>query len=245
MSYTPWQTNGERNLKIPTPLERQKTSTQTTNFGGFQPFVFLGAVFIIAFLFVPNLAHATPPNDLIESIHPIWGGTKFMLDFFHGRKPLILLAKTLRWAEFSGFPIPTGQPSPDSQKTGFWFQCLSDELDKLFSFKDGESLWSYLNILTLATCRSWLLSAICLSASLTLTKRSWFCSSPVWHPNPTCETTLPKSSAQFHFVVKIYLGLLAAEHQCRVAAFDFAWWQSQFSDVFGCPGLMLSRACHV
>ena len=32
-------------------------------------------------------------------------------------------------------------------------------------------------------------------------------------------------------VVKIYLGLLAAEHECRfAAAFDFAWWQSQFSD---------------
>ena len=42
--------------------------------------------------------------------------------------------------------------------------------------------------------------------------------------------------------MKIYLGLLAAEHECRVAAalapFDFAWWQSQFSDES--PGLMLS-----
>lgn len=35
-------------------------------------------------------------------------------------------------------------------------------------------------------------------------------------------------------VMKIYLGFSAAEHQCGVAAalapFDFAWWQSQFSD---------------
>lgn len=142
-------------------------------------------------------------------------------------------------------------PSPDSRKKQVsGFNACQMSWTSSFSFKGWREpsngpIWRFWTLATsyLQILRS--LITICWSASLTLTKRSWFCSSPVWHPNPTCETTLPKSSAQFHFVVKIYLGLLAAEHQCRVAAFDFAWWQSQFSDVFGCPGLMLSRACHV
>ena len=37
----PDKRTAERNLKIPTPLERQKTSTQTTNFGGSRVFLSL------------------------------------------------------------------------------------------------------------------------------------------------------------------------------------------------------------
>lgn len=77
-----------------------------------------------------------------------------MLDFFNGPQ-LILLALAELSSAASKYHHKfdnSGSSLTRLAKTCFWFQCLSDELDKLFSFKDGEPL--VLKILRLATCRS-------------------------------------------------------------------------------------------
>lgn len=139
-------------------------------------------------------------------------------------------------------------PSPDSQKKNRFLVSTPVRWvgQAPFLSKDGESRQMVLSEdfgrWLLATCRSWLLITICLSASLTWTKRSWFCSSPVLRSESNLRNRVAQELGSIRNVVKIYLGLLAAEHECRVAAalapFDFAWWQSQFSDES--PGLMLS-----
>ena len=160
-----------------------------------------------------------------------------MLAFFNGPQ-LILLALLAELSSAASkyhhkFDNSSGSTLTRLAKTGFWFQCLSDELDKLFSFKDGEPLVlsesfdaGYLQILTshynLLVSESY------------IDKEKLIFFKPGLRTESNLRTHVAQELGSIRNVVKIYLGLVAAEHQCGVAAalapFDFSWWQSQFSD---------------
>ena len=104
----------------------------------------------------------------------------------------------------------------------------------LFFQRMERAIWSYLNILDAGYLQ------ILTSHYNLLISKSYIDQEKLilFKPGLRSESNLRNRVAQefrsIRNVVKIYLGLLAAEHQCRVAAalapFDFAWRQWQFSD---------------
>ena len=101
---------------------------------------FLGAcLYIIAFLFVPNLAHATPPNDLIESIHPIREEQKnaWLLQWPTAHSA----QRFLRWAELKAASRQQQRVNPHQtrKKQVSGFNACQTSWTSSFLSKDGES----------------------------------------------------------------------------------------------------------
>lgn len=162
MSYTPWQTNGRKEPENTHPVGKAENIDPDHEFWRVPAVRFFGGVFkIIAFLFVPNFTHATPPNDLIEdSDTPNLGRNKKKTWLLQWPKTAHSAQRfsPLSWVK-SGFQIPTGQPSPDSQKNRFLVSMPVRWVGRAsFLSKDGESrqmvLSEHFGRWLLATCRS-------------------------------------------------------------------------------------------